>query len=369
MEDGATDDRRPVRLGIVGCGGISHRHAPAAAASAEVSIVACCDTRTDVAEGWAATYGCEHAFGDYLAMIDELELDGVVLATWPVQHREQILGCLERGVRFILCEKSLTTSRVEALEVFREAEKASATVVEALMYRHHPAIERVEQLLADGTIGAIDSVRAYFSLLDPEAPSADDPLRDWRQHVERGGGVPWDLACYCVDACNRVVRALPQRALAVGARSERYGTINRLYGLIEYADSPVGIVTSSSRSDFDHELRISGATGHIALPVAWRIEGPIGVTVSRSVGWGRFEDQRFEIDAADPYRLQLERFAAVIRGEAEPVPSLAESVVTALTLEALVRSAFEGVGLDVDVPADVAAKLGPLYERQATAAS
>jgi predicted dehydrogenase len=350
-------DARPVRLGIVGCGGISHRHAPAAAASAGVDIVACCDNRTEVAETWAATYGCDHVYGDYLEMVDELELDGVLLATWPVQHCEQILGCLDAGVRFILCEKALTTSGADSLDVFRAAEAAPATVVEAFMYRHHPAVQRLEQLVADGAIGTIDSVRAYFSLLDPEEPSADNPLRDWRQHAERGGGVPYDLACYCVDACNHFVDALPRRAHAVGARSERYGTINRLYGLIEYADRPVGIVTSSTRSDSDHEVKVSGATGHVFLPVAWRIEGPIVVTVSRSVGWGRFQDECFEIDAADPYRLQLERFAAVIRGEAEPVPTLAESVVTALTLDALVRSAFEGNSVEIDVPADVSAKL------------
>src|SRR5712691_7556717 len=191
-------DARPVRLGIVGCGGISHRHAPAAAVSAEVAIVACCDTRTDVAEDWAATYGCEHVYGDYRAMVDELEIDGVLLATWPVQHCEQILGCLEAGVRFILCEKALTTSGAEALEVFRAAEAAAATVIEELMYRHHPAVQQVGQL--------------------------------------------------------RVAGALPQRGLAGGAGSERYGRISRFYGLIGYDGPPVGMGTSSTRSDFDHEL-------------------------------------------------------------------------------------------------------------------
>ena len=145
------------------------------------------------------------------------------------------------------------------------------------------------------------------------------------------------MACYCVDACNHFAGALPRHALAVGGLSERYGTINRLYGLIEYADAPVGIVTSSRRSDFDHELRISGALGHLVLPVAWRIEGPTSVMVSRSVSWGRFRGESYDIDAADAYQLQLERFAAVIRGQAEPTPTLAESVLTALSVDALVR--------------------------------
>jgi predicted dehydrogenase len=164
LTDGAVkgSEALPVRLGIVGCGGISHRHGPAAAASSEVAIVGCCDTRIDVAQEWAATYGCESVYSDYRAMVDELELDGVLLATWPVQHCEQILGCLHAGVRFVLCEKALTTSRATALEVFRAAEAATAIVVEALMYRHHPAIKRVERLLDEGAVGAVDSVRAYF---------------------------------------------------------------------------------------------------------------------------------------------------------------------------------------------------------------
>src|SRR5439155_1713765 len=108
---------------------------------------------------------------------------------------------LERDARFVLCEKSLTTGGAEALDVFRAAGAVSATVVEALMYRHHPAVQRVVQLVESGAAGAVDSVRAYFSLFDEEEPAGDDPLRDWRQQVARGGGVPYDLACYCVDAC------------------------------------------------------------------------------------------------------------------------------------------------------------------------
>src|SRR5918911_481619 len=136
----------PIRLGIVGCGGISHRHAPAAATSPEVTIVACCDTQIETAREWAAGYGCEASYGDYRTMITAHELDAVLLATWPADHCEQILGCLEAGARAILCEKSLTVSGTQALEVWRAAEDAHALVVEAFMYRHHPAFEQLDRL-------------------------------------------------------------------------------------------------------------------------------------------------------------------------------------------------------------------------------
>ena len=169
-------------------------------------------------------------------MIREHDLDAVLLATWPTQHHEQVLGCLEAGVRTILCEKSLALTGAEALELRTAAEATGALVVEGFMYRHHPAIGRIDELLAAGDIGVLDSVWAAFDMFDPEEAAPDDPGRDWRQRKECGGGVPFDLACYCVDACNRFARTPPRQVQAVGGTSARYGTVDRLFGLIEYED-------------------------------------------------------------------------------------------------------------------------------------
>jgi predicted dehydrogenase len=143
----------PLRLGIVGCGAISERHGPAADATPAVSIVACCDVRRDVAEEWRDRFGCERAYDDYRAMVSEHELDGVILATWPTLHRDQLLGCLDAGVRNILCEKSLALTGSEALEIWQAAEERGALVVEGYMYRHHPAFVTLLELVESGRTG------------------------------------------------------------------------------------------------------------------------------------------------------------------------------------------------------------------------
>jgi len=338
------------RLGIVGCGSVSERHARGAAESSEVAIVACADTRLEVAEDWAERHGCERAYGDYVEMLCEHELDGVLLATWPNLHREQVVGCLDAGVRAILCEKALALSGAEARELWAAAVEAGALLTEGYMYRHHPAVARIDELLAAGEIGTVDSIHAAFSIFDPEESSPDDASRDWRQRVELGGGAPYDIACYCVDACNRFAGARPVRAQAFTSASERYGTVSRVFGLVEYANGVVGTIESSMRADFNHELRINGTHGQVRLPVAWRIDFPTEVIASRSSGWGLVEEERFPAPAVDAYRLELEAFAAAARGRAEPAPTLAESVVTALTLEALLASAQDGVAASVDIP-------------------
>jgi D-xylose 1-dehydrogenase (NADP+, D-xylono-1,5-lactone-forming) len=283
-------------------------------------------------------------------MIQEHDLDAVLLATWPTLHREQVLGCLQAGVRSILCEKSLAKTGAEALEIRTAAIEAGALVVEGYMYRHHPAVERIDELLATGEVGVLDSVWAAFNMFDSEEAQPDDPTRDWRQRLECGGGVPYDLACYCVDACNRFAGSPPSQVQAVAGTSPRYGTIDRLFGLIEYDDGLVGGLESSRRADFNHELRLSGALGNVRLPVAWRIEGPTEVLVSRSAGWGEFDTERFPMQAADPFRLQLERFARAARGEAPPEPTLDESLLNAITMDALLTSAAERAPIPVELP-------------------
>jgi predicted dehydrogenase len=288
-------------------------------------------------------------------MVREHELDGVILATWPNLHREQVLGCLGAGVRAILCEKALALSGAEALELWIAANEAQALLVEGYMYRHHPAIRKIDELVAAGRVGELDSISAAFSLFDAEQSSPDDPTRDWRQRKECGGGVPYDLACYCVDACNRLAGAAPRRVSAVARTSVRYGTTAGLYGLIEYENGVVGIVASSKTSDFDHELKVSGTRGHLALPVAWRIDHPTELVLRRSVGWGVFETTEFPVPVVDAYRLQLQAFAAAVRGEVPPLPSLAESVLGAYTTDTLLTSAAEHAALPVHVPEAVAA--------------
>jgi predicted dehydrogenase len=343
----------PFRLGLVGCGWIAGRHARAAASLEDVSFVACADLRPDAAAAWAAENGCERSYEDYETMVREHALDAVVLATWPNLHREQVLACIESGVRHILCEKALALTGPDALELHAAAREAGVLVTEAYMYRHHPAIAKLDELA--GTIGGLDVVSATFDLFDPESAAPDDPARDWRQDAHRAGGVPWDLACYCVDACNRFAGAQPVRAVGFVGRSERYGTVDRLHGLIEYENGVVGHVESSRRSDASYDLTLAGAHGRLSLQVAWIRDGAAEIVLTSSRGWAESDTRRYAVKAADSFTRQLEAFVAAARGEREPEPTLAESVVTALTLDALLASGTDHAVVEIEVPAEVGA--------------
>jgi predicted dehydrogenase len=344
-----------VRVGIVGCGGISHAHAQAIAASESVHFAACCDIAPTAAESFRDTYGCERAYTDYEQMIREHELDGILLATWPNQHHEQVLRALDVGARNILCEKSLTVTGAEAVDLWRATREADAFLMEGFMYRHHPAIHRIEEILATGELGAVDHVSAAFSIHYAEGATGDD--RNWRQRADRAGGVPWDLACYCVNACNHFAGSPPVRIVGISGTSAFYGTVDRVYCVIEYAGGAVGVITSSHHGVGDQELSISCELGKVRLAAAWLAEHDMDLGIERPPAFGQVEREAVPVPNPQPHGLQLENFAAVIRGEAEPGMPLAESVVNMFTIEAMVDSAARGQAVDITVPSDVTAEL------------
>jgi predicted dehydrogenase len=315
-----------------------------------VRFAACCDVRTAVAEEWAADYGCEAVYVDYEKMICRERLDGVLLATWPNQHREQIEHCIQAGARNILCEKSLALTGREATEIWRLVQEAGTFLMEGFMYRHHPATRLLESRLASGELGPVDYVHACFNAFDAEDAPASDEARNWRQRKECGGGIPYDFACYCVNACQHFSGGIPVRVVCRGGWSSRYETINRMYAIIEFHNGTVGVLESSKRAGWHQELEVACANATLRLPIAWTINVATAISESRCEEWGHVLVDTFAIDRADAYQLQLENFAAVVRGQARPRIPLAQSIINVHTLEALVDSLEQGCSVDVCAP-------------------
>lgn len=339
-----------IHTAIIGCGRISHIHAEAAQTLTDLRITACCDVNEQTAKSWAGTYGCSSFYTDYKEMLRVEKPDAVIIATWPTQHLEQIRACLSYGVKHILCEKSLAMTGAEAYEIRRIVRETDAFLMEGFMFRHHPAIRKLEKLLLDPEIGPVDNVRAVFSDWDPEEASPDDDSRVWRQRKECGGGVPYDYTCYTVNACNHFTGGTPLRVYATGGISAKYGTINRIYGTIEYDNGKVGIIESSKKACSSMELQISCAHSVLNLPIAFRHFEGVAIEKHRMKQWGYRSTDTFMIEKANSFAIQLRNFADVILGQAEPVMPLEQSVINVYTLEALVNSVLQERVIEIELP-------------------
>lgn len=332
-----------LKLAIVGCGEHSHEHLKAVEEVSGVKITTCCDINEERALAFAKQYGCSSNYSDLEKMLQTEKLDGVILCTWPMQHLEQIKLCLEKGIKNILCEKSLTLQAQEAVTVGNLVKQNDAFLMEGCKYRHHPAIRKLERILSYGDIGKIDSIRATFSNYEPEEAQEQGTRLDWRYRKDCGGGVPYDWMSYLVNACNHFSGSEPKRVFASGTQSKKYEVITRLFGMIEYGNGVVAIIESSKEANFSEELQITCANGILRLPIAWGIFGDVKITQThRKPAWDYILTDSYEIEQTNVFALQLQNFADVIRGKALPVLPLYQSIQNVQVIEALVTSLMQG---------------------------
>lgn len=73
-----------------------------------------------------------------------------------------------------------------------------------MLYRFHPASQRIKQLVKDGSLGALKKIEVRFSL-----PNRFFSKGDIRFNYDLGGGATTDLGCYSVSYCRWLTESEP----------------------------------------------------------------------------------------------------------------------------------------------------------------
>src|SRR5690606_13369866 len=113
-----TEQTRPVRAGLIGCGGIGSIRAQALARTSSFKLTAVSDVDAGRAAAAAQTAGASIET-DWRALVARDDVDAVVIATPPHLHAEMCVGALEAG-KHVLCEKPLARTPDECERVVRE---------------------------------------------------------------------------------------------------------------------------------------------------------------------------------------------------------------------------------------------------------
>ncbi len=116
-----------LRVGVIGAGILGSRHARVWSELADAELVAVVDLDPARAENVAGQYSAR-AFTDYRAMLAQVELDAVSVATPDHLHREPVLAALHAG-KHVLQEKPLATNAEDARAIAECAAAHSDRVV------------------------------------------------------------------------------------------------------------------------------------------------------------------------------------------------------------------------------------------------
>jgi predicted dehydrogenase len=140
------------------------------------------------------------ATADAAELVADPRVDAVAIATPVSTHFEFGMQALRAG-KHVLIEKPLAATSEQALRLIEEADRRKRILMVDHTFVYTGAVRRIEELIADGTLGEIhyyDSVRVNLGLFQHDV------------------NVVWDLAVHDLAIMDHVLKVRPCAVTATG---------------------------------------------------------------------------------------------------------------------------------------------------------
>ena len=227
---------KKLKVGIIGCGNISHSHTQAYKNNPNVELIACCDINEQRAKDYAKSYGIPHAFGSVDEMLKMEELDAVSVCVWNNGHNPETIKALNAG-KHVLCEKPLAMNTAQALEMKATAEKNNKLLMVGFVKRYASTTKVFNDFKDAGTFGDMYLVKAkYLRRIGNRGGWFADKTRS-------GGGPLIDLAVHVIDL-SRYLLGKPKPISVYGATFNKLGMKKHIKGVnhwhpMDYSDKDI----------------------------------------------------------------------------------------------------------------------------------
>jgi predicted dehydrogenase len=193
----------PVRLAIIGTGGMAHTHARNFQAIRGCTLVAAADIDRDRVEKFCAEFRIPAAYTDVGKLLAESGCEAVSIVAPDAAHTPLALQALRAGMH-VLCEKPLALNHADALRMAAAAKRAGKVNLVNFSYRNWSCLEGVAAAVRRGEIGEIRHVEASYlqSWLSSSAWGdwRTSPGWLWRLSSRHGSrGVLGDIGVHILD--------------------------------------------------------------------------------------------------------------------------------------------------------------------------
>ncbi|MGL4404905.1 MAG: Gfo/Idh/MocA family protein [Notoacmeibacter sp.] len=194
---------QPVRLLILGTGGMAGSHAEHFSKIEGVSLVAGVDTRPEQLLAFADKHQIKNRFSSLQEALAWGAFDAVANVTPDAAHYPTTMPLLAAG-KHVLCEKPLATNAAHAIEMANAAASAGVVNMVNLTYRNVAALQEAAKMVRAGEIGRVRHFEASYlqSWLTQPAWGAWDEEYQWlwRLSTAHGSkGVLGDVGIHILD--------------------------------------------------------------------------------------------------------------------------------------------------------------------------
>ncbi len=260
-----------VRWGIIGPGSIAHNFADALKESYSGQLIAIASLNGKRRLEFGDKYNINNflRFSDYDSLLNSDSVDAVYIATPHTLHADLSIKAAGKG-KHILCEKPGAVNFKQGQKVIEAVKEAGVFYKEGFMYRCHPQIPALVNILKSKVIGDIKKITSSFGF-DMKKVIPEHRLFN----KDLAGGAILDVGLYPVSF-SRMIAAINSKKkfinpinLHAKAKIGRTGVDEISSAEMEFDNGVLAEVYTSIMKNMENTALIEGTAGKLILDNPW----------------------------------------------------------------------------------------------------
>ncbi|MCX6625050.1 MAG: Gfo/Idh/MocA family oxidoreductase [Acidobacteria bacterium] len=247
-----------MRVGLIGTGAISHKHAQAYK-NIGYEVTVCTDVYEPAGRKFAGQYGCEFV-STYQELCRHPNIDYVDVCTFPDFRMQPLEICAETG-KHIQVQKPISTSLETARKMVETARQAGIVLGVVSQHRFDDSSQFLFKAIRDGRLGRIIQADAYVKW-HRSAEYYSRPIKgSW---AVEGGGAMINQAVHQVDVLLWLIGGVKELFAywQLGA-VHKIESEDDISVLLKYANGATGVIQASTAMwpGYAERLEIHGTRG------------------------------------------------------------------------------------------------------------
>jgi predicted dehydrogenase/aryl-alcohol dehydrogenase-like predicted oxidoreductase len=307
--------------GIIGTGAIAKTFARGLAPSTTGELLAVGSRAQESADKFGDEFDVPRRYGSYEALLADPDVQAVYISTPHPMHAEWAVKAAEAG-KHILCEKPITLNYPDAMAVIEAARRNDVFLMEAYMYRCHPQIAKLVELIKSKAIGEVRLIKASFSF------NAGQNFEGRLLKHEMGGGGILDVGGYTTSVSRLIAGAALGKDFVEPIEVKAMGKIGEsrvddyTAALLRFPGDIIAQISTGVQLNQENTLQVFGTEGNIFLPVFWNPDKQAGQAAMTLTRYGQpAEDVTVETDRG-VYTYEADTVAANIANRQAAPPAM-----------------------------------------------
>ena len=314
---------KKIRWGIIGPGSIANNFADALKQSYSGELLAIASFNDQRRKTFGDKYDIHNdfRFNNYDSLLNSDLIDAVYISTPHTLHAKLSIKAAGKG-KHILCEKPGAVNFKQGEKVIKAVQDAGVFYKEGFMYRCHPQIPALLDLLKNNIIGDINKIISSFGF---DMTKVIPEHRLFNRNL--AGGAILDVGLYPVSFSRMIAgvksgkKFINPKIISAKAKIGETGVDEISSALMEFDNGVLAEAYTAIMQNMDNKAIIEGSDGKIIVDNPWmpgRDGGPYHSTI-RIIKNGKEETKEFR-GSEHLFFFEAELASQSIQKEKQQVP-------------------------------------------------